>query len=187
MNPNVPTLKQLLLPFLLGSSLILTGCNKNNEPAEQQDTLSNDDKIMQELSAEPVKSFAQTADDPHDIALLVDYDQRLSSMSDEMEDEFMKMREAGTLTEEFAKTRKQDNIQSALTMLKALELKTEQGRYIQALMYQYWDNQAKISQDNTASAYDNVEGLGEFIHAQEQLEHWQSQYSKQKDTTATGY
>ena len=50
----------------------------------------------------------------HSIALLVDYDQRFSSMSDEMEDELMKMREAGTLTDEFAKTRQQDNIQSAL-------------------------------------------------------------------------
>lgn len=185
MNPNFPTLKQLLLPLVLGGSLILTGCNKSNEPAEQ-DTLSSDDKIMQELSSEPVKSFPQTADDPHDIALLVDYDQRLSSMSDEMEDELMKMREAGTLTDEFAKTRKQDSIQSALTMLKALELKTEQGRYIQALMYQYWDNQAKISQDKTAAPHDNVKGLGELIHAQEQLEVWQSQYPEQTQTSATG-
>ncbi len=64
-----------------------------------------------------------------------------------MEDELMKMREAGTLTDEFAKTRQQDNIQSALNMLKELDLKTEQGRYIQTLMYQYWDNQAKIIQE----------------------------------------
>ena len=133
MNPHTLSLKQVLLPLLLGGSLILTGCNKANEYAEQ-DMLSNDDKILQELSSEPVKSFAKTANDPHDIALLVDYDQRFSSMSDEMEDELMKMREAGTLTDEFAKTRQQDNIQSALNMLKELDLKTEQGRYIQTLM-----------------------------------------------------
>ena len=186
MNPHTLSLKQILLPLLLGGSLILTGCNKANEYAEQ-DMLSNDDKILQELSSEPVKSFAKTANDPHDIALLVDYDQRFSSMSDEMEDELMKMREAGTLTDEFAKTRQQDNIQSALNMLKALDLKTEQGRYIQTLMYQYWDNQAKIIQNKNATPEQNVKGLGELIHAQEQLEHWQSQYSKQKDTTATGY
>lgn len=186
MNPHTLSLKQVLLPLLLGGSLILTGCNKANERAEQ-DTLSNDDKILQELSSEPVKSFAKTANDPHDIALLVDYDQRFSSISDEMEDELIKMREAGTLTDEFAKTRKQDNIQSALNMLKELDLKTEQGRYIQTLMYQYWDNQAKIIQNKNATPEQNVKGLGELIHAQEQLEHWQSQYSKQKDTTATGY
>jgi len=104
-----------------------------------------------------------------------------------MEDELIKMREAGTLTDEFAKTRKQDNIQSALNMLKELDLKTEQGRYIQTLMYQYWDNQAKIIQNKNATPEQNVKGLGELIHAQEQLEHWQSQYSKQKDITATGY
>ncbi|RGD89866.1 hypothetical protein [Acinetobacter sp. SWAC57] len=186
MNPNTLSLKQALLPLVLGGSLILTGCNKADERAEQ-DTLSSDDKVLQELSSEPVKNFAQTADDPHDITLLVDYDQRFSSMSDEMEDELIKMREAGTLTDEFAKTRKQDNIQSALNMLKELDLKTEQGRYIQTLMYQYWDNQAKIIQNKNATPEQNVKGLGELIHAQEQLEHWQSQYSKQKDTTATGY
>lgn len=186
MNPHTLSLKQVLLPLLLGGSLILTGCNKANQSAEQ-DTLSSDDKILQELSSEPVKSFAKTANDPHDIALLVDYDQRFGSMSDEMEDELMKMREAGTLTDEFAKTRQQDNIQSALNILKALDLKTEQGRYIQTLMYQYWDNQAKIIQDKTAAPHDNVKGLGELIHAQEQLEHWQSQYPKAQDTMSTGY
>lgn len=186
MNPHTLSLKQVLLPLLLGGSLILTGCNKANERAVQ-DTLSNDDKILQELSSEPVKNFAKTANDPHDIALLVDYDQRFSSMSDAMEDELMKMREAGTLTDEFAKTRQQDNIQSALNMLKELDLKTEQGRYIQTLMYQYWDNQAKIIQDKAAAPHDNVKGLGELIHAQEQLEHWQSQYPKAQDTMSTGY
>ena len=90
------------------------------------------------------------------------------------------MREAGTLTDEFAKTRQQDNIQSALNMLKELDLKTEQGRYIQTLMYQYWDNQAKIIQDKAAAPHDNVKGLGE-------LEHWQSQYPKAQDTMSTGY
>ena len=186
MNPHTLSLKQVLLPLLLGGSLILTGCNKANESAEQ-DTLSSDDKVLQELSSEPVKSFAKTTNDPHDIALLVDYDQRFSSMSDEMEDELMKMREAGTLTDEFAKTRQQDNIQSALNMLKELDLKTEQGRYIQTLMYQYWDNQAKIIQDKAAAPHDHVKGLGELIHAQEQLEHWQSQYPKAQDTMSTGY
>lgn len=45
MNPHTLSLKQVLLPLLLGGSLILTGCNKANESAEQ-DTLSSDDKIL---------------------------------------------------------------------------------------------------------------------------------------------
>ena len=95
----------------------------------------------------------------------------------------MRMKEDGSLTPEFALSRKQDNINSALTMLKALDLKTEQGRYIQGLMYQYWDNQGKLLQqtaDQSAAGdkqpSENVKGLGQFIHAQEQLEHWQQQY-----------
>ena len=85
-----------------------------------------------------------------------------------------------------AAARKRDNIQSALRMLKELDLKTEQGRYIQGLMYQYWDNQGKLLRqppaDQNGKAADNkqpsenVKGLGQFIHAQEQLEHWQQQY-----------
>jgi len=98
----------------------------------------------------------------------------------------MRMKEDGSLTPEFALSRKQDNINSALTMLKALDLKTEQGRYIQGLMYQYWDNQGKLlrqapADQNSKAAgnqqpSENVKGLGLFIHAQEQLEHWQQQY-----------
>ena len=50
MNPHTLSLKQILLPLLLGGSLILTGCKKKKERAEQ-DTLSSDDKILQDLSS----------------------------------------------------------------------------------------------------------------------------------------
>ncbi|EOR04260.1 hypothetical protein [Acinetobacter tandoii] len=171
--------KAYLLP-LLCSSLLFTGCSKNNE-VDAPDP--SQDRMMQELESSPVKEFPKTANDQHDITLLVDYDRRFSEMSDEMEDELIKMRDNGSLTDEFARSRKQDNIQSALTMLKALDLKTEQGRYIQGLMAQYWENQAKLlnqnskaSQDIPNSTPDNIKGLGEFLHAQEQLDHWEAQY-----------
>jgi hypothetical protein len=41
------------------------------------------------------------------------------------------------------KKRTLDNVRSSLTMLKDLDLKTEQGRYIQGLLYQYWENQER--------------------------------------------
>ncbi|PWB17486.1 hypothetical protein DCO44_00760 [Acinetobacter sp. AM] len=171
--------KAYLLP-LLCSTLLFTACSKNNEndvPDPSQD------RMMQELESSPIKEFPKTANDQHDIKLLVDYDRRFSEMSDAMEDELIKMRDNGSLTDEFARNRKQDNIQSALTMLKDLDLKTEQGRYIQGLMAQYWENQAKLlnqnsktSQDIPNSTPDNIKGLGEFLHAQEQLDHWEAQY-----------
>jgi hypothetical protein len=177
--------KTYLLP-LLCSSLLFTGCSKNNE-ADAPDP--SEDQMMQELESSPIKEFPQTADDQHDIALLLDYDRRFSEMSDEMEDELIKMRDNGSLTDEFARSRKQDNIQSALTMLKDLDLKTEQGRYIQGLMAQYWENQAKLlnntsrtSQDIPNSTPDNIKGLGEFLHAQEQLDHWEAQYPSTEKT-----
>lgn len=90
-----------------------------------------------------MKKFPATADDAHDIALLEDYDHRFTEMSDEMENELAKLHEAGTLTAEFEQKRTLDNVRSSLTMLKDLDLKTEQGRYIQGLLYQYWENQER--------------------------------------------
>src|SRR5699024_378752 len=123
------------------SVIFMSACVKSKNCATQNDKIQPEDKIMQELITEPVKSFEKTPDDQHDIALLTDFDQRFSHMSDEMEDELIKMEDEGSLTDEFAQNRKRDNIRSALNMLKELDLKTEQGRYIQGLIAEYWQNQ----------------------------------------------
>lgn len=177
--------KQLGLPVLLCSGLLMSACNNSQDTASQSDKIQPDDKVMQELITEPVKAFEKTPNDQHDIALLTDFDTRFNQMSDEMEDELVKMHDDGSLTDEFAHNRKRDNIQSALNMLKDLNLKTEQGRYIQGLIAKYWQNQAELydahkdsKTEEMKNSADQVKGLGEFLHAQEQLEHWQSQYPK---------
>ncbi len=83
----------------------------------------------------------------------------------------------------FAQNRLQDNIQSALSMLKELDLKTPQGRYIQGLMSHYWEQQAQyLATQNTTSAPYPVskaqrqQGLADLLQAQQQLEHWRGQY-----------
>jgi len=176
-------LKQLGLPVLLCSSIFLTACDNSKNSTTQNDKIQPEDKVMQDLITEPVKAFEKTADDQHDIALLTDFDTRFTQMSDDMEDELTKMQEKGSLTDEFAHNRKRDNVQSALNMLKDLDLKTQQGRYIQGLIAEYWQDQAKLYDQNKdkkvdemKNSGDRVKGLGEFLHAQEQLEYWQSQY-----------
>lgn len=164
--------------LLICSSLFLSACDKNNSSSEAS-TNASDTKVMQDLITEPVKAFPQTRDDPHDIALLIDFDTRFNQMSDDMEDELNRMQQAGTLTADFSHNRKRDNVESALTMLKDLDLKTEQGRYIQGLIAAYWQIQAETYQqqaDKKAPSKQLHTGLGEFLHAQEQLEYWQSQY-----------
>ncbi|OTG76251.1 hypothetical protein B9T26_03840 [Acinetobacter sp. ANC 4169] len=199
-------LKHFGLPVLLCSSVLLSACDRHQDTASQNDKIQPEDKVMQELVTEPVKEFKKTPDDQHDIALLTDFDQRFTQMSDQMEDELVKMEEQGSLTDEFAHNRKRDNIRSALYMLKELDLKTEQGRYIQGLMAGYWQAQAKLydqHKDKKAepikNSADQVKDLGEFLHAQEQLEHWQSQYPQmnqaetkkaevaKSETTLSGY
>ncbi|MGM7311487.1 hypothetical protein ACOI3P_17460, partial [Acinetobacter baumannii] len=102
------------------------------------------------------------------------YDRRFTEMSDEMETELEKMHEAGTLTKEFEQKRTLDNVRSALTMLKDLDLKTEQGRYIQGLLYQYWENQEKNFSDKQASKDEQVKQLADYLQAQNQLKYWKA-------------
>ncbi|WP_314913574.1 hypothetical protein [Acinetobacter harbinensis] len=183
--------KPLASTVLICSAVLLSACNNSKDSAAEHDKIQPEDKIMQELITEPVKAFEKTPEDVHDIALLSDFDRRFSQMSDEMEDELSKMKADGTLTETFSASRKRDNIQSALNMLKALDLKTQQGRYIQGLMAEYWQTQAQLYDQPTESktkltkeSDPRLHGLGEFLHAQEQLEHWQAQYPQTSVTQA---
>lgn len=182
---NIQNLSRITL---LSSTLFLLACNQKDAPkpeATQQNEAA--EEMMNELKTQPVKDFPKTADDQQDIAVLDDFEQRLQSLNDDIEAETERMRNEGNLTEEFMQQRQRDHVQSALALLKSLELKTEQGRYIQGLIYQYWEQQQKLL-DQTSSdqaiqhdAKENVKGLGQYLHAQEQLEHWRSQYS---ETTA---
>ncbi|MCU4577875.1 hypothetical protein ACMUMS_11115 [Acinetobacter courvalinii] len=178
----MPSMKTTFaLSCMLSSALLLSACNKDKEPTAKQEQQSSSahDEIGQ-LKQLPIKQFPATADDGHDIAILDDYDRRFTDMSDSMEMELAKMKEANTLTPEFEQQRQKDNVQSALSMLKDLELKTEQGRYIQGLLYDYWEQQAKIlDQTGTAKTETRqpVEQLNEYLHAQSQLHHWRSTQS----------
>lgn len=175
--PNLKT--TFALTCALSSALMLSACNKDKEPAakqQQQSSASND--AIGQLNQTPIKQFPATADDGHDIAVLEDYDHRFTDMSDSMEMELAKMKEANSLTPEFEQQRQKDNVNSALKMLKELELKTEQGRYIQGLLYDYWEHQAQVlEQANTAQTTDanqQVNQLNEYLHAQSQLHHWRN-------------
>ncbi|EOR10112.1 hypothetical protein MMP65_02485 [Acinetobacter sp. ANC 3926] len=175
--PNLKT--TFAITCVLSSALMLSACNKDKEPTakqEQQSSASND--AIGQLNQTPIKQFPATADDGHDIAILEDYDNRFTDMSDSMEIELAKMKEANTLTPEFEQQRQKDNVKSALAMLKDLELKTEQGRYIQGLLYDYWEQQAKVLEQgnvsNQTNANKQVNHLNEYLHAQSQLHHWRN-------------
>lgn len=173
-------LKSLLLPFMLSSVVLVSACSNN----ESTNDINSSDPAMQELVTEAIKEFEQTANDQHDIGLLTTYDETFNQMSDAMEDELIALKKEGKLTDEFAHQRQSDNIQSALSMLKDLNLKTEQGRYIQGLMAEYWQQQAKLFQEQKGPVNEEkdaelaMQGLGVFLHAQEQLEHWREQYAQ---------
>ncbi|MBC9228904.1 hypothetical protein HI850_006100 [bacterium SPL81] len=179
---NVKFKTTFAIGCILSSTLLLTACNKDKEPAAKNESQTNSstDAIGQ-LNQTPIKQFPSTPDDGHDITILDDYDTRFTEMSDSMEIELAKMKQANTLTPEFEQQRQKDNIKSALTMLKQLELKTEQGRYIQGLLYDYWEQQAKnldqatlANNNQQIDANKQVNHLNEYLHAQSQLHHWKS-------------
>ena len=164
-----------IAPLLLGTVIGLSACSDQAEP-------SQDNNAMQDLMTKTVKEFTPHEADQHDILLLTDYEDKFDRMSDETEDELLKMHEAGTLSENFSLLRKRDNIRSALLMLKDLDLKTPQGRYIQGIMYSYWEQQDQLfaqqasGQLTTSTNQIPMQGIGDFLHAHEQLEHWREQY-----------
>lgn len=142
--------KHFALPVLLCSSVLMTACNDRDGTPSPNDKVQSEDKVMQELITGIQKAFEKTPDDPHDIAMLTDFDTRFTQMSDEMEDELVKMQENGSLTEEFAYNRKRDNIQSALNMLKQLNLNAT-GTLYSGLMAEYWQAQAKLYDEHKDS------------------------------------
>lgn len=172
--------KSLQPTLALCIALSLSACNPSSEPkTDIAVPNSNQTEMVDHLKTPELKQFQATADDVHDIQLLEKYQHDFARLSDTMETELLTLKKAGTLTAEFDQQRKRDNIESALTLLKALDLKTEQGRYIQGLMYRYWENQAKVFDEQKASATgelknptDAIKGIGEFIHAEDQLAHW---------------
>ncbi len=172
--------KSVSLTLALCTALSLSACNPSSEPKPDVTVPnSNQTEVVDHLKTPELKAFKATADDVHDIQQLEKYQLDFAKVSEAMETELLKLKKAGTLTTEFDHQRKRDNIESALTLLKALDLKTEQGRYIQGLMYRYWENQANVFDEQKASATgelknpsDAIKGIGEFIHAEDQLTHW---------------
>ncbi len=169
-----------LLSLGIISCLALTACQKNDGDKTKTDTL-NKPQIEKQIEAQPIKEFAKTPEDQHDIKLLLDFQDRFAKMSDEMETELLKMQKNGTLSSDFEMSRRQDVINSAFTMLKELDLKTEQGRYIQGLFYQYWEGQDVALKNKTATSGASTkqnQNLNDFIQAQKQLQHWQAMQVK---------
>lgn len=176
------TFKHTIAPLTIFLAFSLSACERSK--VEHADKLSPEDQIMQtQVEQAAIQPFEMTADDPHDIQLLTDYEQRHEQMSEDMLDELERLHEAKQLDAAFAQSRLQDNMQSALAMLKDLDLKTPQGRYIQGLMSHYWEQQAQyLATQNTTSAPYPVskeqrqQGLADLLQAQQQLEHWRGQY-----------
>lgn len=162
---------------LLCSSLVLSACHKSPE----QNTPKTDpqNKVEQQLDATPIKEFPKTEHDAQDIATLIDFNTQFAALSDEMENEMIKMQKDGTLTPEFELSRHRDNIQSAFSMLKELDLHTEQGRYIQGLLYTYWEqrDEALKMREKTASV-SVASQLDDLLKAQKQLQHWKQATEK---------
>lgn len=179
--------KQHLSTCLLGlcTALLLSACSPQSDSNTAADSNANAtasnpathaDAATASAKAEPIKIFAATADDMQDIALIDEFHEKFNAMSLEYETDLKRLRESNNLSAEMQQNRQREHVQSALNMLNALELKTEQGRYIQGLLYQYWENQAQRLQSAAAPQQtDAVEAESDRLTAQAQFKHWKLQ------------
>lgn len=177
---NLP-LRPLLISGLLSTLMLMSACTPKDTTQENNSSEPKDasQEVMDQLKSKPIKQFASTPNDAHDIALFDEYQQKFDENSHALEADLKKRNAEGSLTEAIDHQLKRDSVESAMNMLKALDLKTEQGRYVQGLYYQYWENQAKVYDEKKQSAdgelktpSDAVKGMGDMFTADEQLEHW---------------
>lgn len=174
---------------LFSCVVVLTACTPS-DPSETTQKMPNintespdaSDDLKDQIEAKPAKAFAQTQQDANDIALLEKYTTDFDALSTSLEDEIKHLEAQGNITDDMKLHRKRDLIQSSLNMLKELDLKTEQGRYIQGLYYQYWENQMFVyneliqsSNNELRNPKDAVKNMGDYYTAEAQLKHWKTQ------------
>ncbi|OTG80659.1 hypothetical protein [Acinetobacter sp. ANC 4648] len=177
----------VLLTSVLFVTFLMTACTPKPEQSHNNHQATDaSPKVLDQLKTRPIQEFPATPDDAHDITLLTEYDQKFNEMNNELEADLQKRAVEGKLSAEITQQLKQDSIRSSLNMLKDLDLKTQQGRYIQGLLYQYWENQAKVYAEKKQSPdgelkqpSDAVKGMGDLFTAQEQLNHWKEKNQKQ--------
>lgn len=175
--------KTSLLVLGLSSTIwLLGGCSPKQADQNTDQTASSPVSTGQSATQTPenVRSFAATPRDAHDIAVLEDYNEKFQTMTIESDRDMARLKQDGYLTTAMEIERRRDHARSATNMLKALSLETEQGRYIQGLLYQYWQTQYEsyttpttAASTATATQPDNGK-ITELTLAEAQLKHWKS-------------
>lgn len=182
--------KTSLIVLGLSSSIwLFSGCSpkpsdQNADPtASSSATTSGTEQIPTN-----VRSFSVTPRDAHDIAVLEDYNEKFQTMSIESDRDLDRLKKDGYLTTAMEIERRRDHARSATNMLKALSLETEQGRYIQGLLYDYWEKQYEnYAVPTTATSgtvatqtQPNNSTMTELSVAEAQLRYWKSTQTNTK-------
>ena len=126
-----------------------------------------------------LRTFAASNDDAHDIAVLDTFYEKIDQLRIDVEADLKNLQQQGNLSNALAIQRQRDYMQSALHMLKALNLRTEQGRYIQGLLYQYWESQAQQTIASSSATTEHpirlesdAVGATDYLSAQAQFKNW---------------
>lgn len=128
------------------SSLILClyGCSHDEQPIDKSKLgIESNPAILKQLQTKPIQPFAQTAEDQHDLDLLNAYVVERDRINASLEQQLVQDTAAGKSSAQLTNQRKYATLEALSNNLKALALKSAQGRYIQTIWLNYWDTQRK--------------------------------------------
>ena len=176
--------KLLIVCVSIGLFSACTPKSDQNQSAPTAETHSSS-AHMPEQQTLTLRTFAASKDDAHDIAVLETFYEKIDLLRTDVEADLKNLQQQGNLSTDIAVLRQRDYMQSALHMLKALNLRTEQGRYIQGLLYQYWESQAQQSLPVSHATAEHPIRLEsdtvdrtDYLSAQAQLNNWKSLQTK---------
>lgn len=122
MNMTQKIFRPILISGLLFSLILTTACTSKND-AQENHVSESEHEVMDQLKTRPIQNFPNTANDAHDIAVLEKYQQTFTENNNALEADLKKRSVDGNLTAEIGHQLKRDGIESALNMLKELDLK----------------------------------------------------------------
>ncbi|MCF9045473.1 hypothetical protein [Acinetobacter nectaris] len=145
---------------------------------QEKDTKPSANPTKKEVSVQTnIRSFKATQEDIDDIQQLDQFNDDFSTTTQGIYNELVQLKQQNILREDYILQRKYEQARAAVNMLDDLDLKTDQGHYIQGLLNQYWQQQAAFLKSKTqmTNEHPTPANIQILTQAEQQLIAWKKQ------------